>query len=128
MKRLMSLFAALFTFAAMGFAPANAADVLKNGAFEGVGKHASSGAVEIVKDGDTLKVVFKSDFKLKEAPAPRLAWGKDGYKAGTIFGKLDRFEGTQEYVIPAGTDLSQLNEFWIWCEKFNVGLAVAKLK
>ena len=127
MSRSMSFAAALFALAAVSFSPAYAADVLKCGTFVGVSKHTSSGAVEIVKDGDTVKVVLRSDFKLQDAPAPRLAWGKDGYKAGTIFAKLDKFSGAQEYVIPAGTDLSQFNEFWLWCEKFNVGLAVARL-
>ena len=127
MNRTITFAAALVALAAVSVSPAYAADVLKSGTFMGVSKHTSSGAVEIVKDGDTIKVVLKSDFKLQEAPAARLAWGKDGYKAGTIFAKLDKFGGAQEYVIPAGTDLAQFNEFWLWCEKFNVGLAVAKL-
>lgn len=94
----------------------------------GVGKHSSSGQVEIVKVGEVLKVVFKDDFKLKEASAPRLAWGKNGYAKGTIFGKLDKFSGAQDYTIPAGTEHAQFNEFWLWCEKYDVGLAVAKLQ
>ena len=106
MKSLMSCAAALFTLAAISFSPTQAADVLKSGTFVGVDKHASSGPVEIVKDGETVKVVLTSDFMLKDAPVPRLAWGRDGYKAGTIFGNLNTFEGEQEYVIPAGTDIA----------------------
>lgn len=106
---------------------AHAAEVLRTGTFKGVEGHKSSGTVEIVKDGDVLKVVFKGDFVLRDAPDPKLAWGKNGYRKGTIFGKLDKLKGEQEYVIPAGTDISAYNEFWLWCQLFNVGLAVAKL-
>jgi hypothetical protein len=118
---------ALFTAFALA-APAQAAEILRNGTFKGVSGHRSSGSVEIVKDGNVTKVVFKSDFKLKDAPDPTLAWGNDGFKRGTFFGKLKKLDGAQEYAIPAGTDLSQYNEFWLWCERFNVGLAVARLQ
>lgn len=98
------------------------------GVLQGAGGHKASGHVDLVKTGDLTKVVLKDDFSLQQAPAPRLAWGKDGYKRGTIFATLAKFKGAQEYTVPAGTDLSQYNEFWIWCEKFDVPLAVAKLK
>lgn len=98
------------------------------GVFQGAGSHKASGHFEIVRDGASTKVVLKDDFSLQDAPAPRLAWGKDGYKLGTIFATLAKFKGAQEYTVPAGTDLSQYNEVWIWCEKFDVPLASAKLK
>ena len=107
---------------------ANATDVLKTGTFAGAGGHKGSGNVSIIKDGDVTKVVFGEDFTLQQAPAPRLAWGKDGYTKGTILAVLAKFRGAQNYTVPAGIDLSQFNEFWIWCEKFNVPLAVAKLR
>lgn len=98
------------------------------GVLQGAGGHKASGHVEIIRSGEAAKVAFKDDFILQDAPAPRLAWGKDGYKRGTIFATLAKFKGAQEYDVPAGTDLGQYNEFWIWCEKFDVPLAVAKLK
>ncbi|MGQ0673150.1 MAG: DM13 domain-containing protein [Hyphomicrobium sp.] len=98
------------------------------GVLQGAGGHKASGHVEIVREGTAIKLVLKDDFTLQDAPAPRLAWGKDGYKRGTIFATLAKFKGTQEYAVPAGTDLGQFNELWIWCEKFDVPLAVAKLK
>ena len=107
--------------------PSHAAEVLRRGTFKGVEGHKSSGTVEIVKDGDVLKVVFKGDFVLRDAPDPKLAWGQSGYKKGSIFGKLDKLKGEQEYIIPAGTDIGAYNELWLWCQLFNVGLAVAKL-
>lgn len=97
------------------------------GVLQGAGGHKASGHVEIVREGAATKLVLKDDFALQDAPAPRLAWGKDGYKRGTNFATLAKFKGAQEYVVPAGTDVSQYNELWIWCEKFDVPLAVAKL-
>ncbi|WP_432612907.1 DM13 domain-containing protein, partial [Litoreibacter halocynthiae] len=35
--------------------------------------------------------------------------------------------GASTYKIPAGIDPDDYNEVWIWCEKFNVPLGVAKL-
>lgn len=113
--------------AALCFKAASAADT-GAGIITGASGHKAFGHVEVVEDGGTTKVVFKDDFALQDAPAPRLAWGKDGYKRGTIFATLAKFEGAQEYTVPAGTDLSQYNELWIWCEKFDVPLASAKLK
>lgn len=97
------------------------------GVLQGAGGHKASGHLEIVRSGETVKVVLKDYFTLLDAPAPRLAWGKGGYKHGTIFAMLAKFKGTQDYTVPAGTDLSQYNEFWIWCGKFDVPLASAKL-
>lgn len=124
-----ALIAAVLTaMGGLNVTAANAADVLSRGTFVGASKHKAGGSVEIVKDGDVVRIVLKEDFTLQDAPTPRLAWGNDGYKRGTIFGKLDRFKSMQEYVVPVDTDLAQFNEFWIWCEKYDVGLAVAKLQ
>lgn len=120
--------AALTVMGSLSITAAHAADVLKSGSFVGVSKHKSAGSLDIVKDGDIVKIVIKDDFALQDAPTPRLAWGNNGYQRATIFGTLGKFSGMQEYIVPAGTDLTQFNEFWIWCEKFNVGLAVARLQ
>ncbi len=113
---------------AVCFTAFNASHAAEPGVFQGEGGHKASGHIEILKDGAVTKVVLRDDFSLQEAPAPRLAWGKDSYKRGTIFATLAKFKGAQEYTVPAGTDLSQYNELWIWCEKFDVPLASAKLK
>lgn len=96
--------------------------------FKGAGGHTASGHVEVVADGGNSRIVFQDDFRLQDAPAPRLAWGKGGYVAGTIFATLGKFDGAQEYAVPAGTDVTQYDELWIWCEKFDVPLAVATLR
>lgn len=107
---------------------ATAGEVIKTATFTGASKHVTVGTVEIVKDGDVTKIVFADDFSLDGAPDPKVAWGNDGYVRGSIFSKLKKLKGAQEYIVPAGTDVAQYNEVWIWCEKFDVPLGVAKLK
>ena len=131
--RLLPLVAAgamlvILPVASVGISSAHAAEVIKTGKFRGVSGHKSSGSMKIVRDGGRLKVVFGKDFRLRDAPDATLSWGRNGFKRGTFFGKLRKLRGAQEYTIPKGTDLSKYNQFWLWCEKYNVGLAVAKLK
>ena len=47
----------------------------------------------IHRDGDVRKIVFKDDFVLRDAPDPKLAWGRNGYTRGTIFAKLTKLKG-----------------------------------
>ena len=35
--------------------------------------------------------------------------------------------GASSYTIPEGFDPATFNEVWIWCEKFNVPLGVARI-
>ena len=103
------------------------AEVLKSGKFSGRGGHKSSGGVRIVKDGNVRKVVFLNSFWLDGAPDPRVAFGRNGYVRGTIFAKLRKKRGAQEYQIPPVTDISKYNEVWIWCKKFNSPIARARM-
>ena len=122
--------AALLISAPAGSQSALAQDamMIKAASFKGVGGHASSGDVAIVKEANGHKIVFKSNFRLDGAPDPKIAFGKNGYVKGTIFAKLGKLKGEQSYGVPASYDLSNFNEIWLWCEKFNVPLAVAALK
>ena len=115
---------ALAGLSVAGLIPAYAADLKLEGTFTGE----SSGSVTIVRMGDVTKLMLKDDFRLGAAPDAKLAFGHDGYIKGTIFSKLNKPRGAQEYVIPASVDLSKYNEVWIWCEQVNVPLGSAKLK
>jgi hypothetical protein len=104
-----------------------AAETIASGNFKGAGGHRASGAVSIVADGGGRRIVIGEDFRLRDAPDPKLAFGKDGYRRGTIFAALEKLDGAQSYVLPADVDLSAYNEIWLWCERFDVPLAVAPL-
>ncbi|MEO3414712.1 DM13 domain-containing protein [Roseovarius sp. CAU 1744] len=97
------------------------------GRFSGRSDHVTSGRAEVVKHGDTAEVVLLDDFAFDGAPDPKVALGKDGYDSSTILGVLKNNNGKQTYKVPAGINTDEMNEVWIWCEKFNVPLGVAKL-
>ncbi|MEL6171928.1 MAG: DM13 domain-containing protein [Pseudomonadota bacterium] len=97
------------------------------GEFTGKSNHVTSGRAEVVVQGGKAEVILLDDFFFDGAPDPKVALGKDGYDKDTILGLLANNTGKQSYSVPAGIDTSQYNEVWIWCEKFNVPLGVAKL-
>ena len=103
------------------------AQVLRAGTFKGVSNYRAQGEIQIVKVGGVTKIILPQNFSVSGVPDPKLGFGSNGYKAGTLFAKLNRNSGTQEYVVPANVDLSKFNEVWIWCERFSVAIAVARL-
>lgn len=97
------------------------------GTFTGASNHVTSGRAEIAKEGGKHVVHLLDDFFFDGAPDPKVALGKDGFDKSTLMGKLKNNSGKSSYEIPASIDPSQYNEVWIWCEKFNVPLGVAKI-
>jgi hypothetical protein len=97
------------------------------GTFKGESNHVTSGRAEIAKEGGKNVVHLLDDFFFDGAPDPKVALGKDGYDKSTLMGKLKKNSGKSSYEIPASIDPSKYNEVWIWCEKFNVPLGVAKI-
>lgn len=109
--------------------PVFAGDVLSSGKFEGRSRHATTGGVTVRKSGTGAVVVLETDFSLDGAPDPKVGFGRDGkYDAAAKLDALKSNAGRQEYAVPAGIDSSRYNEVYIWCEKFNVPLGVARLK
>lgn len=92
MPRWIAIAAAVLAIFVIGmvvcFKVFEASHAAEPGVFQGAGGHKASGHFEVLKDGEVTKVVLKDDFSLQDAPAPRLAWGKNGYKRGTIFATL----------------------------------------
>ena len=88
--------------------------------------YAVSGRAEIAKKGSGYVVNLLDDFKFAGAPDPKIALGKDGYDSKTLMGLLKSNSGASSYEVPAGINPDDYNEVWVWCEKYNVPLAVAK--
>lgn len=105
------------------------AETVSTGTFVGASDHITTGAVEVIKNADgSHTIVLGDDFSLDGAPDPRVGLGKDGFFNGnTDSGVLGNLTGSQSFVVPAGIDVSEFNEVYIWCEKFSVSLGVAKL-
>lgn len=108
-------------------APAFAAEG-RSGKFKGVSNHTTKGHAKLVKKGGKYYVELQDDFYFDGAPDPKVALGYNGYDKSTLMGLLKSNKGGGSYEVPAHVDVSKMNEIWIWCEKFSVGLGVAKLK
>ena len=123
-----SLTLSLAIVAGFAIAPASA-DPVSKGTFTGASDHITTGTVEVVKNADgSHTIVLGDDFSLDGAPDPRVGLGKDGfYNGNTDSGVLGNLTGAQSFVVPAGINVSEFNEVYIWCEKFSVPLGVAKL-
>ena len=119
------LIAALVTFSAV----TAQAETVGTGSFVGASDHITTGTVEVIKNADgSHTIVLGDDFSLDGAPDPRVGLGKDGfYNGNTDSGNLGSLTGTQSFTVPAGVDVSDFNEVYIWCEQFSVPLGIAKL-
>jgi hypothetical protein len=106
---------------------ASASEVVKAGQFEGRSDHVTSGGVTILTtEGQTL-LVLEAEFSLDGAPDPQIGFGNNGFNRDTIISKLRDENGAQVYVIPSAIDVSKFNEVYIWCQKFDIPLGVAKI-
>ncbi len=97
------------------------------GEFTGASNHVTKGRAEVVTANGKSQVILLDDFWFDGAPDPKVALGQNGYDKDTLMGLLKANSGKQTFDVPAGIDASKYNEVWIWCEKFNVPLGVAKL-
>lgn len=116
------------SYSAMGLAALPATSLFAGGhgrlgTFKGASNHVTTGTAEVAGN----QVHLLADFTFDGAPDPKVALGKDGFDKSTLMGPLASNSGKSSYAIPAGIDPSDYNEVWIWCEKFNVPLGVAKL-
>ena len=98
--------------------------------------HPTSGRVVVLSDGAETFLRFEDDFKTDNGPdldvylstsppdAPAAAFGTDFINLGDMKGNI----GSQNYLVPAGTDLSQYSTVVIWCVRFNVVFGTASLQ
>lgn len=127
MDRRAFLSLALTAGAATFVTPALAAASGRVAKFTAKNSYAVGGRAELVKEGNGYVVNLLDDFEFAKAPDPKIALGRNGYDKKTLMGLLKSTNGASSYRVPAGIDAQAYNEVWIWCEKFNVPLAVAKL-
>ncbi|MEM7422311.1 MAG: DM13 domain-containing protein [Pseudomonadota bacterium] len=103
------------------------AQVTAAGAFAGRSNHVTTGSAAIARQGGQWVVVLGPDFFFDGAPDPHVALGKNGYDKNASLAKLQSNNGQQIYAIPAGLDVANFSEIWIWCDQFSVPLGVASL-
>ncbi|WP_030985704.1 DM13 domain-containing protein [Streptomyces sp. NRRL S-1813] len=98
-------------------------------------EHDTSGTARTVRLTDGGQVLRLEDLKTSEGPDVRVylsARTADAAKAGldggaVALGKLKGNLGSQNYTVPAGTDLSKFRSVVIWCERFSVSFGAANL-
>ncbi|RSM63018.1 electron transporter [Amycolatopsis sp. WAC 01376] len=103
-------------------------------------EHTTSGDVRILRAADGSLVLRLENLDTSNGPDLRV-WltdapvipGKGGWfvfddGAYVSAGKLKGNKGSQNYTLPAGTDLARYSSVTIWCERFSVSFGAAELK
>ncbi len=106
--------------------------VLARGTFrDGAPGHTGKGRVEVQRLADGSLNILLADFSVTNGPDLYvvLSGGSDGSYGGSDLQlqKLKANNGTQNYAVPAGTDISEYGSILIWCRAFDVVFAYAPL-
>ena len=92
--------------------------------------HFAEGRAQIIEATSDRYVLRVEDFSVRNGPDlfVYLSPAPDGYAEGGLnLGELRATDGSFNYDIPAGTDLSAYQSVVIWCEQFAVLFATATL-
>ncbi len=103
--------------------------MMYTGSFEDADeKHKASGKVKTIEGEDGLYVRFE-EFEVTNGPDLYVYLTVEGQetKEGIELGKLKGNKGSQNYMIPDGTDLAQYNKVVIWCKAFDEDFGYANL-
>jgi hypothetical protein len=98
-------------------------------------EHHTTGTARLLHLGDGSVIVRLEDLDTSNGPDVRVYLssipadrGLHDYGHGFVdLGGLKGNRGSQNYRVPAGTDLSKYRSVVIWCRRFTVGFAVAPL-
>ena len=105
-----------------------AGEAIHSGEFVGASDHITTGNVSVERISSGFIVKLAKNFSLDGAPEPSVGFGNDGkYDGSSSVGDLVMIEGAQTFLVPADVDVTQFNEIYIWCDKFDVPLGVATL-
>jgi hypothetical protein len=111
-------------------APAGARVVLQ-GDFQGADEfHFGSGKVLLVESAPGRYTLRFEDFSVRNGPDlfVYLSPNPDGYADDALeLGPLKASDGSFNYEVPAGTDISRFRSALVWCRAFNVLFATAPL-
>jgi hypothetical protein len=120
---------------AAGQSPPPGLQVVRSGSFRSL-EHATMGRAIVLRRLAGRLVLRLEHLSTSSGPdlrvyLSRVPVGNDlhAYRTGFIdLGALKGNRGSQNYAIPAGTDLSGFNSAVIWCRRFAVGFGVAPLQ
>ena len=102
--------------------------VVKTGTFA-KDSEGTVGTAQIVQlDNASFVLRFGKDFVYNGgAPDVTIGLGNNGYIEKSNLGSLKSTKGIQDYALPAGFDPSKINQVFVWCRQFHVGLGVASV-
>lgn len=117
--------------------PEFVSETVKSGSFRDADRsHKGSGQVKIMTQEDGSHLLRFEGFSVTNGPDLYVSLVENGnpqkgkdVKAGyTNVAQLKGNQGSQNYVIPAGTDLSKYNSVVIYCQAYSVVFSVATLR
>jgi hypothetical protein len=110
---------------------ATATPIERTGTFAGADEfHFGEGTARLIETSTGTFTVRLEDFAVRNGPDlyVYLSRDADGYADGAIeLGRLKADRGNQNYEVPAGTNLSNVESVVIWCKQFSVLFATATL-
>lgn len=91
--------------------------------------HKASGTAKVIEVAPGQLVLRFEDFNVTNGPDLFVVLTRPGAPArdGVRLGALKGSQGSQNYEIPAGVDLTDLSRVVIWCRAFNVTFGTADL-
>lgn len=104
-------------------------EVVKKAKLAGRGGKRARGDVSLEKTADGRYLIrLSGDFSLSRVPDPTIGFAKGGrYVSASEFTELKSFRGEQVYEVPAAIDPTEFDGLFLWCRRFSIPLAVAKL-
>lgn len=94
----------------------------------GDGFHNAEGVAKIIQLADRTDILRSENFKATNGPDLYVYLSTDKTNADIVnLGRLKGNIGNQNYLIPAGTDITKYNTALIWCRAFSVIFGSAQL-
>lgn len=94
----------------------------------GDGLHNAEGVAKIIQLADGTDILRLENFKATNGPDLYVYLSTDKTNADIVnLGRLKGNIGNQNYLIPAGTDITKYNTALIWCRAFSVIFGSAQL-
>ncbi len=100
-----------------------------SGSFPSSSQYNISGNVKVTQSGGKITITLGKGYKMGAAPDPYVSLGKGSQPVSGGIIKLLTKQGGQSVTFSAKkVDLSKVDSVIIWCKRYAVPLAVAKIK